>query len=220
VQPRTTKRHSDFRDVSGLTPIHRTALDGDAEALQAELDRGTSLELPAGPVSNDKLLSHEGATPLHFAAQGGHVELCRWLIDLCANVEARTAEGLTPLHSATWLTDAPDVVELLLARGSAPNVANGVGATPLHNAVRHRSGRSVTLLLRHGADVEAKDRQGMTPLHVAALVGHAVVCRLLVEAGATLTPVDQLRRTAADWAKDQGHTTLAAELERLHSNDA
>ena len=41
-----------------------------------------------------------GATVLHFAASGGHVELVRELVGRGCNVNERRANGWTPLHNA------------------------------------------------------------------------------------------------------------------------
>ena len=42
--------------------------------------------------------SKYGRTPLHFSAQGGHLEVTRALIEAGADVNAKEDKGWTPLH--------------------------------------------------------------------------------------------------------------------------
>lgn len=63
-----------------------------------------------------------------------------------------------------------------------PNVANGIGETPLHYAATFGSVESVRILLDHGADPNARNRAGATPLVSAAY--DLAKTRLLVEKGA------------------------------------
>src|SRR5690348_16925317 len=63
-----------------------------------------------------------------------------------------------------------------------PNVANGIGETPLHYAATFGSVESVRILLDHGADPNARNRAGATPLVSAAY--DLEKTRLLVEKGA------------------------------------
>lgn len=74
-----------------------------------------------------------GATSLHYASV---IEIARRLIDGGADVNAKDAEGNTPLHGAA-AAGKQELIELLLAHGADPNAANKDGVTPLYSAARH-----------------------------------------------------------------------------------
>ena len=53
--------------------------------------------------ANMDALSVKGETPLHYAANHGHVEVVKTLAQLGANKEAKTANGFTPLQISVRL---------------------------------------------------------------------------------------------------------------------
>jgi hypothetical protein len=76
----------------------------------------------------------DGFTPLHCAAQGGHLEICAELLARGADVNARNDEGATPLLLAVQ-GGFTDTVRLLLSRGADPNQTSDIGFHPLHLAI-------------------------------------------------------------------------------------
>ena len=123
-------------------------------------------------------------TPLHYAAEKGHVPVVELLIESGANVnlkdDATDARGETPLHRAAAKGHVPGV-ELLIKNGANVNAKDADGGTPLHSAAgngyAHRAWdadvrgwkRIVELLLAKGADINALRtvRGYRTPLDVA-----------------------------------------------------
>jgi ankyrin repeat protein len=102
--------------------------------------------------------------------------------------------GDTPLHLAAAAL-RPEVAKILLGSGSAPNMENRRGATPLHYAcdARPRSGSirtpeaqvaMIDLLVEHGALVDHPERGGATPLHRAVRARSAGAVRHLLSLGA------------------------------------
>ena len=77
------------------TALHHAAGMGHCGALEALLDGGASINLPA-KASN-------GVTPLHAAAAAGHADAAAMLVRRGANVEARDQNGHTPLDLASQL---------------------------------------------------------------------------------------------------------------------
>jgi ankyrin repeat protein len=85
------------------------------------------------------------------------------------------------LFSAAASGDLDEVKRLVLDCGLDPNVKDGFGNTPLHNAASEGHLEVVKLLLERGADPNVKGRSGETPLHYAARRGRLDVVKLLLE---------------------------------------
>ena len=85
------------------------------------------------------------------ATELGDLEAMRTLLARHADLNARNAQGWTPLHLAAAGGD-PAVVALLLRHGAVVQAQSNIGTTPLDNAVM-RGGRQevIDLLLAHGA---------------------------------------------------------------------
>ena len=96
-------------------------------------------------------------------------------------IEARDADGSTPLHCATW-KGREAVAELLVKAGANVNAVNQNGhwgTTPLHAAAHANQAKIAKLLLDHGADVKAKDMEGRTPMFHTTFHKAKAVARLL-----------------------------------------
>eukprot|EP00904_Undaria_pinnatifida_P003933 jgi/Undpi1/13540/HiC_scaffold_8.g03199.m1 len=139
------------------TPLHAAADAGDASAVETLLRGG------ADPNSRVKRPRYDkGATALHLAAKGGHLEVALALLAAGAETSGRDAHG----HVA--------VVRALLSAGEPTDlIASGRkgGAcddTPLHLASASGQVEAMAALLEAGADVDAGDEIGNTPLHVVA----------------------------------------------------
>lgn len=168
---------------------------GDAAAVRALLQTGTEVNAARG----------DGITALHLAAEHGHAEAARTLLDAGAAVERGTRIGrYTPLHLAARGGHG-DVVALLLDAGADPLAATtNSRATALHLASAAVGGqRAVAALLDHGADPDAREASaGQTPLIFAAAANRAEAIAVLLDEGAdpglTTDEVDVLRSLALD----------------------
>lgn len=127
--------------------------------------------------------------PLHIAAEIGHSEVSRILIDSGAEVSAVDMDMSTPLHLAS-LKGHEAVVRLLLENGAEVRTADKDHHTPLHLAANEGHRPVVRLLLENGAQVSSVDRNNQTPLHLAAWNGSEGVFKLLIEKGADISAVD------------------------------
>jgi hypothetical protein len=95
-------------------------------------------------------------------------------------------------------------IELLLARGANPNLANAEGNAPLMMTARHGLVDGVIALLKAGADPRHANKYGTTALMQAAR-GHLVeTVRVLIRAGADPAQTDERGLTAARYAKELG----------------
>jgi ankyrin repeat protein len=127
-------------------------------------------------VADVNAFARDGFTGLGLACFFGHVDLARRLLDLGAdpNLASHNSMRVAPLHSAVTTGSAP-LVELLLARGASPDVAEANGYTPLHTAAGHGNREIIAMLLTAGADASRKASDGKTPGDVARQYGHPEV---------------------------------------------
>jgi cytohesin len=141
------------------------------------------------------------ATPLHVAAEYGHDDVVRLLLEAGAAIDSRRIEGLTPLHLAASYGRFP-VVKRLLAAGANPNSRESGGWTPLHRAASEGHENVVRLLLAQGADPRAMDHQGATPFEYAFLNRHRTVAELLAAGDAAFSTASSSRAALAKAARD------------------
>ncbi|KAI1195848.1 ankyrin repeat-containing domain protein [Nemania serpens] len=198
-----------------------------------------------------RLLQHAGGperaknswTPLWWAAENGHENAVRLLLEKGASAEAKVeASGMTALHLAagnghedigadlnaergddTPLHRAAEngheaLVGLLLEKGASIEAEGHEHQTPLHRAVASGEEATARLLLERGANIEAKDRSRYTPLHSAAASGHEATARLLIEAGAQLEQEAWYGRVPLKVAASRGHEAIVRLLVQSGAN--
>jgi ankyrin repeat protein len=95
----------------GFTALHLAAFFGKLEATRFLLEAGASVDTYG---TND--LANQ---PLHAAAAGRHIEVCRLLLGAGADVTATQHGGYTPLHEAAQSGDV-ELAELFLSAGADP----------------------------------------------------------------------------------------------------
>ena len=143
-------------------PLHYAANynDNGLKMVNFLLDQGAGIESTAviGEIG--------GFTALHLAAWGNsNPAVASTLLDRGANIEARTDEGLTPLHvTVAKSRRGLPMAALLLDRGADIDARTNDGWTALHFAASMTgipSPDRAALLLDRGADVNAKDNRGM-----------------------------------------------------------
>ncbi len=125
----------------GATPFLLAAMAGDVEVMRV---------LAAGG-ADPLLTASDGTTPLMVAAGLGRYEAeslrteadtlaaVELALELGADVNAATGAGHTALHAAAHIK-SDRLIQLLVDRGAAINVANERGETPLMLADRFRAG--------------------------------------------------------------------------------
>lgn len=107
-------------------------------------------------------------TPLMWAAQEGHTEIVRLLLDAGANVNFADPGGFTPLKQAIGDSHL-DTAEHLLLRGAnvGHRCSSDGGCTVLHTAGAYGRVECIRLLLLYGADLRALNDRGQTPYDTA-----------------------------------------------------
>ena len=106
--------------ADGYTALHFAAFFAKPEAARTLIETGAAVDVVA---ANDMRVQ-----PLHSAAAGHNIEVCRLLLAAGAEVDARQAGGFTPLHEAAQNGD-PEMVELFLSAGADPGLQNDEGRT-------------------------------------------------------------------------------------------
>ena len=145
---------------NGLTPLCAAADWGRADLVRVLLAAGADPRVPCGE-------GFGSITPLmvwsqSWEAPSAGLETARLLLDHGADVNAPSANGLTPLMLAVGFHRAP-AIRLLLSRGADPNAADRRGRTALWHCISNRKTDSVRALLEYGANVNARAADGLTP---------------------------------------------------------
>lgn len=131
---------------------------GDLEKVKSLLDKDEQKEF----VANIKFQGLDNFTALHFAAQGGHYEICEFLIEKGCDVEALSNMGRTPLHLAA-ISGLNDILMLLIRNGADINSQDEDMYSALHHASEGGNTECVRILVEKGADVTLKNNIGSSP---------------------------------------------------------
>ena len=102
----------------GFTALHFAGFFGKIEAARELISAGASVDVYT---TNDF-----ANQPLHAAAAGRHLEVCRVLLGAGADVNATQHGGYTPLHEAAQSGDV-ELAELFLSAGADPSVVSDAG---------------------------------------------------------------------------------------------
>ena len=143
-----------LRHLGWEVDVFWASIMGDHNRLGALLTEDVGLAQAA--TADDHVLG-AGLSPLHLAAQGGHIAVMEALLGAGADVNAGDAKGYTPLHFAIcfgpkqFLDPLPDLTA----------AAQDVGVYRLLT-------EAPQFLLRHGADRSVREwENGRTPLELA-----------------------------------------------------
>lgn len=153
------------------TALTLACCGGFLEVADYLLKHGADLELGA-------------STPLMEAAQEGHLDLVRFLLESTANVHAQTQTGDTALTYACE-NGHTDVADVLLCYGAELEHESEGGRTPLMKACRAGHICTIKFLISKGADVNRQSTSNdHTPLSLACAGGHQGVVEALLKNGA------------------------------------
>lgn len=132
--------NTESHDGSGATPLLLAVAEGQTESIRLLIDGGANVNERGG---GDYLI-----TPLHLAiSPDTDPSILSLLIDYGADIEAKGAGGMTPLHLAIGLGTL-STVSTLLARGADPHLRNDLGLTAYDVARRQGAPEYILRLLR------------------------------------------------------------------------
>ena len=190
------------KNSAGLTPLHLASFFYFREVISTLIKAGADVNAR----------DNEAMTPLHYATgalASGMSELLNAdtvdsLIDAVAeigatisvlaaagaDVNAKSKEGMTPLHCAAATNNIPGHTALtaLIVMGADVN-ALGRDGTPLHCAAAVNNVSAVEALFEAGANIRAKDKNGRLPVFAAASNNANEVVEILTKAGTGLSAV-------------------------------
>ncbi|MCG8340138.1 MAG: ankyrin repeat domain-containing protein [Cytophagales bacterium] len=247
-------------DDWGMNLVHWVAEHGHLEALNLLLATGcVNVNQPVGPpkgnilksrvfleAQGETIESNQGMSPLQLAAENGHLNVVKVLVENGAEIDARDCPRRTSLQLAAenghlnvvrFLLEnnavvarddgsllqvaagCLDILRLLLAKGADQEAIGQDGMRPLGRAAREGRVEVVRCLLAKGADKKAQDdKEGGTPLHWAAGGGHGEVVQLLVENNANVDILAKDASTPLHWAAGGGHIEVVQLLVENNAN--
>ncbi|XP_067676346.1 serine/threonine-protein phosphatase 6 regulatory ankyrin repeat subunit A-like [Haliotis asinina] len=199
-------------DKNGNTILHRACRGGDIEVVKyivskkmVDINTGkrknqTSLmlaclwghkavvELLVQQGANHSLTDKRGDNILHYACQGGHVEVVTFIISLrtfdinCGGLNKQTPFMAAGRHGHK------DVVELLVKNGANLSLRDAHSNNILHLACGRGRVEVVKYVISlNTVDINSWGNNKKTPIMVAGRSGHTEVIRLLVKNGADLS---------------------------------
>lgn len=158
-----------------------------------------------------------GYTALHHATICNSITAVRLLLELGANINAKTNSGMAALHFAA-INGPQQMISVLVQEY---NCGTNLRCYRSRNALHYASEIGYTQLLlqlvkEFGCDFLARDMDGRMPLHIAALAGREEVVRVLVmELGCPVDAVDYHGQSALHRAAVCGRSDVVQALVSL-----
>jgi len=131
------------------------------------------------------------------AAQEGHIEACKKLIDYHASLNAIDRRGTSALYEAAR-NGHDEIMELFMEHGAKLCMKEPVAASLICQTVFDGDTLLLSRLLRANIQVNAADYDGRTAAHIAASEVNLVALKTLVKHGADLSLRDRWENTPMD----------------------
>ena len=172
LRERMAKR---FALTDGMTAILEAAHKGDLVGVEQELRRDPSLARG----SNDR-----GMTPLHAAANNGHLAVVRALLDAGAPVDAVMGDGFRPVHNALMPRGRERPAPEASRAVADALIAHGASYTVVVALLRGDRQFAINALARDSSLANFEDTCHRRPISIAAERDDLEMVRLLLQHGA------------------------------------
>ncbi|XP_006635908.3 transient receptor potential cation channel, subfamily N, member 1 [Lepisosteus oculatus] len=190
--------------VSGETPLHYCARVGNADVLLEILKSLKSSQLQQAVNKHAK----NGWSPLLLAAEQGHKQIVKILLQNHARVDVFDEHGNAALHLVSG-KGHEEIADILLSHKAFVNAKTKLGMTPLHLGAQNGYNRLVRMLVEtHMAGIDALSLNKQTPLHLAALNGQLEVCSSLLNMRADVNATDIHGQTPLHLAAENDHSEV------------
>ncbi|TPX35219.1 hypothetical protein SmJEL517_g02321 [Synchytrium microbalum] len=181
-------------DAEKCTALHWAAINNQLIAAKYLVDQGAIVDAPGGDLQ---------ATPLHWAARTGHVQMVTFLWKKGADPTKYDNQGYNALHLAAHEAH-PMMMVFLISIGMDVDSSDQHGRSGLvWVCYQGKSLDCLEVLIRYKASLDKADSTGFTPLHWAVVAQKMAFARRLLVAGARTDIPDPKGQTPGDWAKER-----------------
>ncbi|KAL9100092.1 MAG: hypothetical protein Q9163_004500 [Psora crenata] len=189
----------------GRTPLCWAALRTDPNDVRVLVESGAALHL----------FDSRGQSPVHFAAETGHIESLKVLLATAAQMEF--SDRRLQIAAAARVTEYESQVVKAVSNFCLQLVEakDYKGRSALYLACRNNKKAHVSILLDYGANIDDIDTAlGRSSLHISIYWNCHDVISLLLGQGASTLIVDDDRMTILHYAAKFGDTRTLSILER------
>ncbi|XP_021376771.1 uncharacterized protein LOC110465343 [Mizuhopecten yessoensis] len=191
---------------SGATALHIAGYTGKVELVKEITDKFSQI-VP--------LIDNHGNTAIHFAAAGGHINICSELVKAGLSPTSTTKEGSTILHLAVENGRVEMVSHIINEVTEIIPTVNKNGETVMHYAAAAGTVYVFHKLTQADLSPEGKTKDGLSVLHVASFCGKLELVRhILSNIPNVVSMSDDSHWTALHSASAGGNVDTFAELIR------
>jgi len=167
---------TDAKDLTKRTPLSHACEMGHVKVIETLIANGACV--------NDGQ-DQDGLSLLHWAAIGGHADVCQLLIMAGMDNDKRDIAGRTALHYAAY-GGYVNCMLVLLENEAECSSQDSEGVTSLHWACSKGHMDAVKLLIQYNASVNTMEHteDRYTPLDYALMGEYFEICHFLIEHGA------------------------------------
>ena len=197
-------------DSNGWAALHFSAASGSYELFKFLADKQTDIHLS----------TNDGQNCLHIAANRGHLNFCKTLIDKHNfNVKRTDSNGWAALHFSA-ASGSYELFKFLADKETDIHLSTNDGQNCLHIAAHNGHVHlCAALIVKHNFDVHGKDNNGQNALHLSVYSESYVLFKCFEGTGIDIKVLTNQGRTCLHIAARQGHLNLCKKLINRHNFD-